>query len=292
MTDRFLEANGVRLHLVEEGEGPTLLFLHGFPEFWYGWKAQLAEFGRDHHAVAVDMRGYNLSEKPEAVSAYAVPELVADVKDLLAQLSPDRPAVLVGHDWGGVVAWAFAALHPQALSKLVILNAPHPTVFARELASNPLQQKASAYVSLFRSPRAEAALGGVPGAAVFENSVRPDCFTAADRAAYLEAWSQPGALTAGLNYYRAMPVDPPSEHGTPLAANAKLALAQAVPVHVPVPTLVIWGEQDTFLLPGNLQGLEAYVPDLRIERLSEASHWLHHEQPERVNTLIREFVAA
>jgi pimeloyl-ACP methyl ester carboxylesterase len=155
--DRYAEVNGIRLHYVEQGEGPLILFLHGFPEFWYSWKDLLADFGRDHHAVALDMRGYNLSARPESVDAYRVPAIVEDVRALAVELKAKK-FVLVGHDWGGVIAWAFAVQHPEMLEKLVIINAPHPTVFARELANNPAQQKASGYFNLFNSPQAEQVL--------------------------------------------------------------------------------------------------------------------------------------
>src|SRR6204780_2438980 len=154
---RYAEVNGVKLHYVEQGKGPLILFLHGFPEFWYAWKDLLPEFAKSHHAVAVDMRGYNLSSMPESVDAYQVPILVEDVRALAEKLGAKK-FVLVGHDWGGVIAWAFAAAHPEMLEKLVIVNAPHPVVFARELANNPDQQKASAYFNLFTSPAAESTL--------------------------------------------------------------------------------------------------------------------------------------
>src|SRR5579872_4247923 len=148
--DGYADVNGVRLHYVEKGKGQLILFLHGFPEFWYSWKDLLGDFGRDHHAVALDMRGYNLSAKPESVDAYRVPVIVEDVRELVVKLGAKK-FVLVGHDWGGVIAWAFAAQHPEMLEKQVIINAPHPTVFARELSNNPDQQKASSYFNLFNS---------------------------------------------------------------------------------------------------------------------------------------------
>jgi len=270
---------GVMLHAVcagEASEGRTLLFLHGFPEFWYAWRRQLAAFGGRCRVVAVDMRGYNRSDRPRALEAYALPLLAADVLAVLDHFSPDRPAVLVGHDWGGVVAWHFAALHPGRLERLVIVNAPHPAAFARELRSNPAQRRASAYVALFRSPVAEPLLRAGRFAllrrAVFGGAA-PGAFTAEDHRRYLAAWSQTGALTGGLNYYRALRFDP----------------AEAVrPVRVP--TLVVWGERDTALLPGNLDGLAEYVPDLTVRRVLDGTHWVIHEQPERVSGLIREFL--
>src|SRR6267154_6440278 len=147
--DGYLKVNGVRLHYVAQGKGPLILFLHGFPELWYEWKNQLAEFGRDHLAVAPDMRGYNLSDKPGELDAYRMATLVEDIRALADRFSHKKKFVLVGHDWGGVVAWAFASAHPDYLQKLVIVNAPHPGVFARLLASDPAQQKASQYMLMF-----------------------------------------------------------------------------------------------------------------------------------------------
>jgi pimeloyl-ACP methyl ester carboxylesterase len=291
VTDTFFELNEVRLHAVSHGSGPLILFLHGFPEFWYAWREQLREFGRDHRAVAVDMRGYNLSSKPVAVADYALPLLIADVRELLEQLSPGDRAVLVGHDWGGVVAWELAAAHPDYLRKLVILNAPHPTIFARELLHNPAQQQASAYIRLFRSERAEAVLSANEFAAlksaVFDTAARPDAFSNEDRRAYLGAWSQPGALTGSLNYYRALGIGPPDHGPSGSVTEAALAAAQRVPLRIIVPTLVLWGERDQALLPGNLAGLDSLVPDLRIERFPDATHWIVREEPARVNQAIR-----
>src|SRR5208282_2657836 len=141
----YAEVNGVRLHYVSAGKGPLILFLHGFPEFWYEWKNQLAEFAKGHQAVAPDMRGYNLSEKPTELDQYKMVTLVEDIRALADRLSHHKKFVLVAHDWGGAVAWSFAIAHPDYLSKLVIINAPHPGVFAKLLSSDPAQQKASQY---------------------------------------------------------------------------------------------------------------------------------------------------
>jgi pimeloyl-ACP methyl ester carboxylesterase len=214
----YATVNGVKLHYVTQGSGQVILFLHGFPEFWYAWKDQIPEFGKTYQAIALDMRGYNLSEKPPKVEDYALPTLVADIKAFLAAVSKGKKAILVAHDWGGAVAWAYAALFPDTLEKLVIINAPHPTVFSRELQTNPDQQKASAYMNFFRSPGAEQLLSANHYAAlssgVFGSSAKPDSFTAEDRKAYIDAWSQPGALTGGLNYYRAAKIGPPAPGST------------------------------------------------------------------------------
>lgn len=292
LSSEYAEINGLKFHYVRSGSGgKTILFLHGFPEFWYMWKRQLEEFGRDHTAVAVDMRGYNLSEKPESVEDYSVRNLVSDIRAMLEHFSPGRKAILVAHDWGGAVAWAFAIFHPEMLEKLIIVNSPHPAVFMRELASNPAQQKASAYMLMFQRPGSEAVLSAdnysALARAVFDSSTKPDAYTAEDRRAYLDAWSQPGALTGGLNYYRASRIGPPSPGAEP-SPEGGFAGNQSFIVRVP--TLVIWGEQDKALLTGCLDGLEQFVPDLKILRIPEGSHWVVHEEPEKVNESMREFI--
>ena len=282
--------NGIRLHYACAGAGPLILFVHGFPEFWYAWKDQVVDFGRDHLAVAPDMRGYNLSSKPEAVKVYRAKHLVEDLRLLLDRLG-GKPCVLVAHDWGGAVAWNFAAQHPDYLRRLVIINAPHPVVFARQLRSNPAQQKASAYMNLFRSEKAERVLAENNYARMSRMTLdswarNGGAATDVDRQAYLGAWSQPGALTGGLNYYRASPLHPPEDDEAG-AAPPELDPAQ---FYVRVPTLVIWGERDEALLPGNLNGLETHVENLRVRRVPDAAHWIVHERPGVVNALIRDFV--
>jgi pimeloyl-ACP methyl ester carboxylesterase len=213
---------------------------------------------------------------------------VGDLEALATRLGHER-FVLVGHDWGGVVAWAFAIAHPERLRKLVIVNAPHPAIFEREIRENPAQQKASRYMLVFRSPDAERLLAENDYGRLVEILARDlgERFTAADRAAYLDAWAQPGALTGGLNYYRAAGVGPSSGEGAPAHGFG----GDPARVTVRVPTLVIWGEQDRALLTGNLDGLERFVPDLRVERIADGSHWVVNEHPDRVNCLIRDFLA-
>lgn len=311
----YAEVNGQRLHYARAGRGPLMIFLHGFPEFWYEWKHQLAEFSRDRTAVAPDLRGYNLSSKPEEVSAYQMPNLVADVHALATELlksTGGKTFTLVGHDWGGVVAWVYAASHPEMLDKLVILNAPHPTIFGRELRGNPAQQKASEYMLMFRSAEAEALLSENQYEWL-KRAVLGNNPSAADVDAYVEAWSQPGALTGGLNYYRAAGVGPPPApsastgrvEGPPPSASTGRADAPAAsaasattgappaipPIVVRVPTLVIWGEKDTALLPSNLNGLEEVVPKLTVKRIPAGTHWIPRENAPEVNKLIREFLA-
>ncbi|MEX2016601.1 MAG: alpha/beta hydrolase [Candidatus Hydrogenedentales bacterium] len=285
----FAEVNGVRLHYASAGSGPLMLFVHGFPEFWYAWRRQLAEFGRDHLAVAPDTRGFNLSGKPEGVDQYHVKHLIADLRALARHLGHEK-FVLVAHDWGGATAWAFAIAHPECVEKLVIINAPHPAIFARELANNRAQQEASPYMRFFRTPEAEKKLSRDNFAMLekfaFGLGKGKSLFDDETLRLYREAWSQPGALTGGLNYYRASPLEPPLPGGT-------LDLSRLVPerFRVKVPTLVIWGERDKALLTGNLDGLEEFVSDLTVHRIPDASHWVVHERSDEVNRLIREFLA-
>jgi pimeloyl-ACP methyl ester carboxylesterase len=290
-TGRFVEVQpGLRLHCAEVGApgAPLMLFLHGFPEFWYAWKEVLPAFAGRWHAVAPDLRGFNLSSKPEEVEAYRADRLVADVEGLIRALGHEQ-AVVVGHDWGGAAAWSLAIGRPERVSKLVILNAPHPVPFARQLAEGPAQQAASAYMNWLRKPGAEDALMR-DDFALFDRffvGVSPaPWFDAATRTAYHAAWGQPGAVRGGLNYYRASPLYPPLGDD-PGAGRLRLDPKDFA---VRVPTLVIWGERDPALLPALLDGLETLVPELTVQRLPECSHWLVHEQPQRIAALIHGFV--
>ncbi len=284
-------APDVRLHYASCGTpgAPLMLFLHGFPEFWYAWRAILPTFGARFHAVAPDLRGYSLSDKPPDVRAYRIAALVADIDALVRALGHER-CVLVGHDWGGALAWSYAIAHPARVRRLAILNAPHPVPFARALAGDAAQQAASRYMNWLRRPGSEALLArddfarlegfflGLGGAAWFRGAVRE---------AYRAAWGQPGAIAGGVNYYRASPLHPSDEH-EPGAAVPELAEADFT-VHAK--TLVVWGEGDTALRPVLLDGLDRVVPDLRIVRLAEATHWLVHEQPQRIVRELSGFVA-
>ena len=292
----FAPVNGIRLHCAAEGaaDAPLMLFVHGFPEFWYCWHGQLQEFGRDHRAVAFDLRGHNLSDKPEGVEAYRIKPLLQDLRQLIEYLQAgrdDKSCVLVAHDWGGAIAWTFAAMHPELVKKLIIINAPHTVPFARALAGNPEQQAASNYMLLLRDAKAERVMAENN----YERLLKMFSRTADGRCAladaeiqlYREAWSQPGALSCALNLYRASPLYPPTPEDPGAAA---LKLDPAV-LTVRVPTLVIWGEADAALGTVLLDGLEELVPDLRIRRIPEGSHWVIHEQPSQVSQAIREFLA-
>ena len=260
---REAEVNGVSLHYVEAGTGPLVLLLHGFPDFWYSWHYQipvLAEAG--FRVVAPDLRGYNTSSKPEGIGSYRIDTLVADVAELINELG-EAEAHLVGHDWGGVIAWYAAMLHPHRISKLAVLNAPHPVAFARELRRST-QLLRSWYAGFFQLPLLPEIALRANGYALLRRVLPHE--------AYLEAWAQPGALTAMVNYYRA-------------AAR----YARPAPRPIGAPTLLIWGERDRFLVPGLTDGLEPWVPQLHVERL-QVGHWVQLRAPDRVNALLTEFL--
>jgi pimeloyl-ACP methyl ester carboxylesterase len=288
----YAEVNGIRLHYVSVGQGRLIMFVHGFPEFWGEWENQLIEFGKDYQAVALDMRGYNLSSKPGDVEAYHAKHLIEDLRALAEHLGHQK-IILVAHDWGGAVAWSAAMRHPDWVEKLVIINSPHPAIFARELLNNPEQQAASQYMLLFRSSKAEQILSENNYARLLDMVTQFGSkwkMTDEDRLKYIDAWSRPEALTGGLNYYRASPLYPP----TSAEDTAKIKSILDLPPEmfaVKAPTLVIWGEQDRALLTGNLDGLQDYVEDLTVKRIPDGSHWVSHEQPAQVNKLIRDFLS-
>ena len=271
--------------------GPVLVFLHGFPEGAFVWDELLEDFAAaGFRCVAPNLRGYERSSAPPEVEAYRAKHLVADLAGLIDSLGGEAEAV-VAHDWGGAVAWAFAALHPRALKRLVIINSPHPATFLRELRSNPRQQSASAYMHFLCRPDAEALLAADDfrrlwpfftnmGAA---DAARPGggWLTHEVRQRYREVWNC--GLIGGCNYYRASPLRPPLSPDDPVMSLSLPAPA----VTVNVPTRVIWGEQDQALPAALLDGLGAYVPDLHIVRVPEATHWIVHEQPSRVADEIR-----
>ena len=276
--NHYLKTNGIQLHYVTQGEGPLMLLLHGFPEFWYSWRHQIREFAKDYTVVALDMRGYNLSDKPPETSAYAIPELVNDVKGAIQALGYDQ-CVLVGHDWGGAIAWCVAYAYPDLLSQLIVLNLPHPAKFAEGLRT-PQQLLRSWYIALFQLPILPELLlqagNYVAIRAVFrDQSINPNAFTEADLDAYVTAAAKPGALTSMLNYYRNML--------QPGLFNQTWAVLQ-------VPTLMIWGEEDIALGKALTYGTDQYVADFRIRYIPNCSHWVQQEQPKLVNQYIREFL--
>jgi pimeloyl-ACP methyl ester carboxylesterase len=284
-THREGNVNGVRLHWVEQGEGPLVVLLHGFPEFWYAWRHQLpALAAAGFRAVAPDLRGYNLSDKPRGVRAYRVEALLGDLEGFIALLAGEQGetrAHVVGHDWGGALAWVAPLFLPDRLHTLTLLNAPHPLAFRRELKSSAAQRKKSSYVFLFQLPwlperRIRAGNFAILEKLLRRDPVRPGTFSDEDVRLYKEALAQPGALTAAVNYYRAALRFPPRARGRTWPEGLK--------------TLLVWGERDRYLGPGLLDGLDRWVPSLTIERIPDASHWVQADAPEKVNELLIGFL--
>lgn len=269
----------IRLHVAEAGPegGPPTILLHGFPEFWYGWRRQigpLAEAGL--RVVVPDQRGYNLSDKPTGVAAYHLDRLAADVIALADACGFPRVR-LVGHDWGGLVAWWAASRYPQRIERLAILNAPHPGIFGAYLRRHPGQWLRSYYVGVFQIPglpewRLTADRGRVLREAL-ETTSRPDTFSEADLDRYAEAWLRPGAMRAMLDWYRAL-----------------VRLPRDAPPRVAMPTLILWGMQDHALQPGLAEASLALCDDGRIVWYPRATHWLPHEEAEAVTGALLAFL--
>ncbi len=274
--------NGVRLHVVQAGpqDGEVTLLLHGFPEFWMGWAAQIDALARAGYRVwAPDQRGYNTSDKPRGVDAYSIDILVEDVRGLIEQTGRPR-VLLLGHDWGGAVAWLVANRYPQLVSRLVIVNAPHFSVMKHELKTNPAQRRRSAYMLFFRLPCIpELALRAANFKLLEEalrSTSRPGSFPDEKLLRYREAWRQPGALTAMLNWYRAL--FRPGKRRVP-------------DPRIRVPTLLIWGVRDPALGADMARPSIELCDNGQIELFDNAGHWILHEEPGRTSALIRRFLA-
>jgi len=272
--------NGVRLHYVEQGQGPLVVLLHGFPEFWYSWRHQipaLAEAG--YRVIAPDQRGYNTSEKPRGVRSYRIEHLVDDVAALI-QHAGESQATVVGHDWGGAVAWAVPMLRPEVVDKLVVMNAPHPQALAREFR-HLRQLLRSWYVFFFQLPWLPETAVRFRRYRMIERVLRnepkrPGAFSDEDIAAYKQAIAQPGALTAAINYYR--------------AAVRRNPFDSSMQRQIDAPTLLIWGEADAYLGLSLTERLEQWAPNIRVERIPDASHWVQIDAAERVNELMIDFL--
>lgn len=272
--------NGITLHAVEAGppDGPLVLLLHGFPEFWWGWRRQIEPLAAAGlRVVAPDMRGYNLSDKPSGIDAYVPDTLAADVLGLMDAYGRTEARV-VGHDWGGIVAWWTAATHPGRVERLAILNAPHPDAWSRRVRRSPGQALRSTYAALFQLPRLPELMLRADGFAALRRaltgSARPDAFRPGELDHYVEAWSQPGALTAMLNYYRA------------LRRRPRAPLPRIAP-----PTLVLWGAHDVALQRALAREGLALCDRGGGVFLERATHWVHLEEPGAVNAALAAFMA-
>ncbi len=283
LEDGFAKVNGIKLHYVAQGSGRLVILLHGFPEFWYSWRHQIPYLAQSFRVVAPDLRGYNTSDKPGGVKPYKIDELINDVRGLIEHFGAEK-AVIISHDWGGVIAWDLAARYPGAVDKLIVMNAPHPKAFMREIVRNPRQMLSSWYIFLLQ----------IPGLAewyvrrrdfkqidnVFTGwAHRKDAFSAEDIRLFKDAIGQPGSLTAAINYYRALFRD---THGLKRVIDFP---------KIKVPTLLIWAENDRALTKNLTYNLEPYFEaPLEIRYVPDCSHWVQQEQPELVNRYLGEFL--
>ena len=306
--DNYADVNGMRLHYASVGQGPLVLFLHGYPSFWYQWKDQMAEMGRDHLAVGLDMRGYNLSSRPEGLEPYTMKHLVEDVRQFAEKVGgKDKKFVLVAHDWGANVAWVFAMYHPEMLEKLIIVNGAHPFLSERELRENPAQRYASNYFFVFNklsgarraadrrerhqrdrhAPRPHRIRGrrGQEPAATPKRIARPGSTRGRSRARRPPA----STTTAPIIAIRRSTIVI-RRRRFPLPGRPRKSPPGAKSTIIRTPTLVIWGMKDNAILSGHLSGLDKWVPNLRVKLYPDDDHWVMLEKNTPVAQDIRRFV--
>jgi pimeloyl-ACP methyl ester carboxylesterase len=276
-----IPTNGIELHVAEAGppNGPLVFLLHGFPEFWYSWRNQipaLAEGGL--HVVAPDQRGYNLSDKPKGIANYDLDILAGDIVGLADHFG-QQSFMVVGHDWGAAVGWWLAGLYPTRVKRLVVMNAPHPAIWLEAMRNDPEQKKKSSYVRFFQMPwLPEFLIGLDPARSLakgFRDSIRPDAFTSDDLQEYRKAWVQPGALTAMINYYRAILKKPMQPSGQYRIAS---------------PVKIIWGKSDAYAKPALAEESLTLCTQGAITYLDRSTHWVQHDEPQRVSDLLLDFL--
>lgn len=280
----YKTVNNIKLHYVFDGEGPLVILLHGFPEFWYSWRKQIPELAKQYKVVAPDLRGYGDSDKPRGVKNYDTAIIAKDIRDLILAL--DHPkAHIVAHDWGGGVAYTFAQLYPEHLDKLIVLNCPLPAILIQQFKSNFKQLKRSWYMFFFQIPYLPEWNIKRNLTVFFKRALRgwahnKEAFTNDDILHYVKAFEKPYALTAAINYYRA------SFRSIFKRNQQKLKLIEA-------DTLMIWGEDDQALGIELTYGMEKYFKNhFEIKYISDCSHWVQHEYPDLVNSYILEFLSA
>ncbi|HZZ78656.1 MAG TPA: alpha/beta hydrolase [Gemmataceae bacterium] len=266
----FVDSDGVKIHYVTRGTGPLAILLHGFPDFHYTWRHQTPALSKQHQVVALDLRGFNLSDHPKGVENYAMDKLLGDVDAVISYFKKDK-AVLIGHDWGGIIAWSFAMTRPAKIERLIAVNVPHPKGLQRELANNPQQQKNSEYARNFQEDDAE-------------HRLTPELLSmwvkdATDRQVHVEAMRR-SSVEGMLNYYKAnYPRPPYKEEGT------------FPPVRCPV--LMFHGLEDPYLLPGALDGTWNWVDnDLTLVTVPKAGHWVHHDAASLVTERMTQWLSA
>ncbi|UCB60216.1 MAG: alpha/beta hydrolase [Candidatus Bathyarchaeota archaeon] len=280
---RFVNVNGLRMHYVTQGSGKLVLLLHGFPDFWYVWRLQIPELAKHFQVVAPDLRGYNKTDKPVGVDNYRLNLLAGDIRGLMDALD-EEVGMIVGHDWGGAIAWSFAAFHPTRTEKLAILNAPHPNAYTRRAKLSLRQLQKSWYVFFFQT-------FDIPEEVLSRNKysflkkmvkssfVKAEALTEEDLRLHAEAWSQPGALTAMLNYYRAN-----------MNPSIMFLDRSVVFPKISAPTLIVWGEQDVALSKGLSDNIEEFVDAQHLSKyIPTCGHWVQLEEPKLVNEYLTEF---
>jgi pimeloyl-ACP methyl ester carboxylesterase len=283
----FVEVNGIRMHYVSAGSGPLILLLHGFPEFWFSWRHQITALSKKFHVVAPDMRGYNKTDKPPKIEDYSASKLIGDVAGLIHNLAPDdKKAFLVGHDWGGAIAWMVAMFQPKLIEKLVILNVGHPGTRNRKGFLDFDQMQRSWYMFFFLMPEVpEEVLSRndfeLLKKMMFGTATRKEAFAKDDIEQYVSSWNEPGALTGAINYYRAITN---SEYWKELGKPRNFPLIKA-------PTLQIWGEDDPFLGKQLTERTEEFIDaPYNLEFIPNCSHWVQQEAPDEINKLIADFL--
>lgn len=266
----YAENDGVKIHYASVGSGPLVLMIHGFPDFWYTWRRQMDALSADYRVVAMDLRGYNLSDQPDDAESYHIDHLTADVAAVIRHLKRDR-AIVVGHDWGGFIAWTFAMRHPERVERLIVLNLPHPRGLMRELATNPAQQRNSEYARRFQQPDAHLNLTAETLAGWVEEPEAKQRYIAAFRRS---------SLRGMLDYYRQnYPREPYRIDESPV-------------VKVTCPVLLIHGLKDPYLLAGGLNGTWDWVAnELTLVTIPSASHFVQHDAPEKVTDTIRTWLS-
>jgi pimeloyl-ACP methyl ester carboxylesterase len=289
---RVALSTGVELDVAVAGlpTNPPIILLHGFPESHRTWRYQIEDLAKDHFVLAPDQRGFAKSSKPAGVENYTPDKPVADLIALADRYDIQR-FTLVGHDWGGAIAWMAALNHPDRVERLIIINAPHPFVFQKTLFDDMAQREASQYITAFRNPEFEKYIDGIGLSEFFDGSfMRHTDFEKVreEKPIYLEQWGQPGAMTAMLNWYRASAVQVPAMDATP----ERPAFLNGLFPPLKMPTLVIWGLGDKALLPSQLEGLEPLVPDLTIDRLDGVGHFAPWEAPDKVTAAMRGWLDA
>ena len=289
----FVNVNGIRMHYVTMGDGGSgsdfslIVFLHGFPEFWYSWRHQIPYFAKHFKVVAPDLRGYGETEKPPEISEYRIDKLVRDVIELIHSLGKEK-AIIVGHDWGAIIGWSIAMIAPSVVEKLIIMNAPHPALYQKNAFKNLIQMQKSWYVFFFLLQKVpEKVLNGNNFALLklmFESSIkRKDKFTQSNIENYISSWRKEGGagITGGINYYRAN-----------LNAEFWENLGESIPFpKIRTPTLLIWGEDDIFFEKELTENTKEFIEaPFSLKLISDCGHWVQQEAPDEVNQIIHEFL--